>query len=289
MIRAVPEARAAWTATRGLVSALACGSVLLLVWSADITAARLDWGVLAMFVLVSLLGALASGVRWCLCAQWFGGAISMQRALHWHFEASAIGLIIPTAVGGDCYRVARLCGANGTAFLRSAVSSVLLARLVGLASILAVILPAVTCGLGLVGFTCFTLGMVVTSSVVHGIAGALSEEPRRHSVRQTAMCVIPSILVQLARLWLLARILSGSASVTQTGLGVLAMEVASVFPIGVGGVGTADLAFIKTLTALGTDQTTATVALVYQRSGFVAVSLSGIVVTGAASLLRSRW
>jgi uncharacterized protein (TIRG00374 family) len=288
--------------SRPLKILVACVLLGALAWGIDWRAlpahlARLDWALGCLAVLVTALEMPVNAWKWSWSLRLHG----LQFGWLYLLRTSCFGFFfnnfLPSAIGGDVYRIVRTAGREGE---RSrAISAVLVERLVGLAAMLCngligALLLMRTHDLARWYVQCAAFGLLAFAAVAALLySGALSGLKRRlmrvavlepvwtnlQLIARARIEWLPLIGTSFLFQFLVATVVYLAFAGTGAEIGVpaallvtAAAGIASVLPISISGIGVVEGSIAGTAVALGVDYDSAVLAAVIVRLVVLPVS-----------------
>jgi len=235
---------------------------------ADADAVDLTFAVIAMAVLLVLLV-----LKWYLIARWLNISAHLSSAAQMYLTGTVLSNVLPTAIGGDLYRVYMLSRESGSPFGRSLLSAVL-ERATGYAGLLTLaaggaafyflgILPGIAVSLALAGAllpACWWFERAQSSADPAPGLGLwhwkrlLSLAPNLHFA---FLISIPQQALWISSAALLGRAFGVSIPWSYWTLAVTAMTLLTVVPVSVGGLGVREVGYAALLSPLGVESSKA--------------------------------
>lgn len=282
----VDQRRTTWLIARVAASVAMLAVLAIQVDDFDLSALVPEWrlstaGWLAGAVVLTFGGIALSAVRWKQVLHALGVESRWRRLLSHYLAGQFVSNVLPTTIGGDILRVARLSRENGES--PTTFASVVLERLTGW-----FVLPVITLvgfavnpglrGLGqatriamlVAGLTLLALGLVVAAVANHRIGGrfASSEGWRRFAgavhlgvARLRAHPASAAGVLAVGLLYQLVLVLAAVMAARALGIDDVgptallaflpAVLIVQVLPIGISGLGLREGAFVLFLTPLG--------------------------------------
>ena len=269
--------------------ALAAGLTGYILWTSDPSAvieaaAGLDWRPVFAAVVLVLLDRALMAYRWVslLCTLEADRRPPMAALMRIFFVSTFVGTFLPASIGGDIVRSYSLARLNVDA--GDAVASVLMDRLLGIASILLMALAGLVLARDLVQDTAVVTGLVATAAVC-AMALALIFSPGAAAIAASVATLLPfdsvrrmgtrivdsvrkyasftpqllavlasSLLVQVLRVvqaYFLGRGLAIETPLTTYVAVVPLILLVMLLPVTFNGIGTAQAAFVWFLTPFG--------------------------------------
>ena len=249
---------------------------------------QLGLGFVALSVLLLLLS-----LKWWVITRGLGVTLSFFAATRLYLTGTVLNNVLPTAIGGDLYRVYFLSRESDSGFRRS-LASVLIERATGYAGLLALSAPAAA-----FYFWGAVPGLAVTSALLAGCAVAYLVLRRRRADPQpdggetwtwrwarlpatSNLYSVAALSVVQQALWVSTAAIFGLAYGVSIPwsywvLTVTALTLLTMLPVSVGGLGLREVGYAAVLAPVGVDATKAAAIGLAMGLGPSLVSLVGLV------------
>jgi uncharacterized protein (TIRG00374 family) len=301
----------------GLGTVVSAVVLAALLWFTDpaqiwdtLSAADLRWIAAATLVNVATIPVMAW--RWKLLLRAKGIAVPIAWLTRTYFVALFLGQFLPAAIGGDAVRAVEL--GRRTQAAPEAVASVLIDRLVGVVSLVALAVVAYAAGGGsgrpevavaeaLFGLAALAMLALLFSAGLRGVAARYLEprvagrqlaagerfydalhEYRDHRATLAAVCGL-ALAVQVARvwtIWMLVQALRLDVPVSEIFVAGPVLFAALILPVSLNGIGVREAVFVSFLR----DSTTAEQAIALGVAFFAVGTATAL---AGAPILLVRW
>ena len=247
---------------------------------------QLGLGFVALSVLLLLLS-----LKWWVITRGLGVTLSFFAATRLYLTGTVLNNVLPTAIGGDLYRVYFLSRESDSGFRRS-LASVLIERATGYAGLLALSAPAAAFYFwGVVPGLAVILALLAGSAVAYLLLRRRRADPEPdvgETWRWTRLPAtsnlysVAALSVVQQSLWVSTAAIFGLAYGVSIPwsywvLTVTALTLLTMLPVSVGGLGLREVGYAAVLAPVGVDATKAAAIGLAMGLGPSVVSLVGLV------------
>jgi uncharacterized membrane protein YbhN (UPF0104 family) len=228
-----------------------------------------DGLLLALALLMLSILLLMLSLKWYIIARWLGIAVPFVSTTKLYLTAMVLNNVLPTAIGGDFYRVYFLSREGDTSLKRS-LASVIVERASGYAGLLVLSAPAAAfyflgampgIGASLATLGLFGLAYIALKRLRTGPdPGGENQPPVWLSLRsaRSDLYAVAALSVVQQALWVsaaavFARAYGVSVPWSYWALVVTAVTLVTVLPVSVGGLGLREASYAALLAPLGVE------------------------------------